>query len=135
MTIITGLRRVTFLYTGVISAYFQSDGHSPLSIDVLKIMYKGVQRSYDNDRRTAEGMPSGLRVNLLGSLPMNFRTSSGLMVMVDNSAVVRIFIAGKFLSSSIHTEENCWFSILAFSGWVTDSSPSVSSMLVPRYLK
>ena len=40
----------------MISAYFQSDGHSPLSIDVLKIMYKGVQRSYDNDRRTAEGM-------------------------------------------------------------------------------
>ena len=53
-------------------------------------MYKGVQSSYDNDRRTAEGMPSGLRVNLLGSLHMNFRTSSGYMVMLDNSAVVRI---------------------------------------------
>ena len=51
-------------------------------------MYKGVQSSYDNDRRTAEGMPSGLRVNLLGSLHMNFRTSSGYMVMLDNSAVV-----------------------------------------------
>ena len=57
--------------------HFQSDGHSPLSIDVLKIMYKGVQSSYDNDRRTAEGMPSGLRANLMGSLHMNFRTSSG----------------------------------------------------------
>ena len=42
--------------------------------------------------------------------------------MLDNSAVVRISIAGKFLSSSINTEENCWFSILAFSGSVTDSS-------------
>ena len=71
-------------------------------------------------------MPSGLRVNLLGSLHVNFRTSSGYMVMLDNSAVVRISIAGKFLSSSsINTEENCWFSILAFSGSVTDSSPSV----------
>ena len=56
----------------MISAYFQSDGHSPLSIDVLKIMYNGVQSSYDNDRRTAEGMPSGLRVNLLGSLHVEF---------------------------------------------------------------
>ena len=72
------------------------------------------------DRRTAECMPSGLRVNLL-----NFRTCSGYMVMLDNSAVVRIFIAGKFLSSSINTEDNCWFSILVFSGSVTDSSPSV----------
>ena len=61
-------------------------------------MYKGVQRSYDNDRRTAEGMPSGLRVNLLGSLHMHFRTSSGYMVMLDNSAIVRIFITCKLLS-------------------------------------
>ena len=41
--------------------------------------------------------------------------------MLDNSALVRIFISGKFLSSSINTEDNCWFSILAFSGSVTDS--------------
>ena len=106
----------------MISAYFQSDGHSPLSIDVLKIMYKGVQSSYDNNRRTAEGMPSGLRVNLLGSLHMNFRTSSGYMVMLDNSSVVRIFIAGKFMSSSINTEENCWFSILSINQSINQSA-------------
>ena len=47
--------------------------------------------------------------------------------MLDNSALVRIFIAGKLLSSSINTEENCWFNILALSGSATDSSPSVLS--------
>ena len=32
---------------------------------------------------------------------MNFRASSGYMVMLDKSALVLIFLIGKFLSSSI----------------------------------
>ena len=74
---------------GVISAYFQAVGHVVLSSDILKIIWSGMKSSYERILRTAAGIPSGLRLNLAGSLHMNLRTRSGLISKVDNWASVR----------------------------------------------
>ena len=48
-----------------------------------------MQSSYESILRTTAGIPSGLRLNLAGSLHMNLRTRSGLISKVDNWASVR----------------------------------------------
>ena len=74
------LRMFSFFWKmGVISAYFQSVGQVVFSSDVLKITRSAMQSSYERILRTAVGIPSGLRLNLAGSLHMNLRTRSGFI--------------------------------------------------------
>ena len=69
---------------GVISAYFLSVGQVVLSSDVLRIICSGMQSSYGRILRTAVGIPSGLRLNLAGSLHMNLRTRSGCISTLNS---------------------------------------------------
>ena len=94
-------------------------------------MYIGVHNSWDRQLRTADGMPSGLLLNLLGNLHMNLRTSSGDIITSDSSASVRLSISGRVPSSSVNTEENCALRISAFSLLLIVISPKLSLAYIP----
>ena len=90
----------------VISASFHNDGHVPQTRDFWKIMYKGVRSSYERCLRTAEGIPSGLRLYLLGNIHIICLTFSGDMLTSGCELSVRLSNYGRYPLSSVKTEEN-----------------------------
>lgn len=105
----------------------------PLSSDIENIIYNGVHSSFERHFRTADGMPSGIRLKLFGSLRMNFLTSSGDKLMFDNWTSVRMFSVGKVQSSLVNTNENCLFNTLALSALPTANSPQIISRGYPVF--
>ena len=90
----------------VMSASFHNDGHVPLTRDFVKIMYKGVHSSYERCLRTSEGIPSGLRLYLLGNIHINFLTFSGDMLTSGSVLSVRLSNSGRYSLSSVKTGES-----------------------------
>ena len=68
-------------------------------------------------------MPSGLRLNLLGSLHMNLRTSSGVKFISDISIGVCGSISGRLPLSIVKTDVNWVIRMCVFSRSETAGSP------------